>query len=148
MADIVLNIAKGREAHYGSLPLTNDAILAIPLEASGLVADATMVDYATVAAVLAGATNEQTSNMTRKTIASVAVTVDNTNDRVYIDGADPVWTAVTGNACGGLLTAYDDDTTGGSDTDLVPISKHDFAVTPAGGDITAQFNAGGIFRAA
>ena len=147
MGDVIFNVAKGREAYYGSLPATNDALIAVPLEATGLVADATMIDYDDLAAVLAGASNEQTSNMTRKTLASVTVTVDDTNDRVYIDAADAVWTAATGNACGALLICYDPDTTGGTDADIIPISKHDFAVTPAGGDITAQFNAGGIFRA-
>lgn len=147
MADVIFNIAKGREAFYGDLSGTNDALIAVPLEATGLVADATMIDYDTLAAVLAGASNEQTANMTRKTLASVTVTVDDTNDRVYIDAADVVWTAATGNATGALLICYDPDTTGGTDSDIIPISKHDFAVTPAGGDVTAQFNAAGIFRA-
>ena len=146
MADIVLNVAKGREAYYGSLPATNDAIIAVPLEATGLVGDSTMVDYDTLAAVLAGASNAQTT-MGRKTLSGVTVTVDDTNDRVYVDADNPVWTSATGNATGALLFCYDPDTTASSDSNIIPISKHDFAATPAGGDITAGINAGGIFRA-
>ena len=74
MADIVFNCAKGREAYYGSLPGTSDAIIAVPLEASGLVGDSTMVDYDTLAAVLAGASNEQTT-MGRETLTGVTVIV-------------------------------------------------------------------------
>jgi hypothetical protein len=146
VADVIFNVAKGREAHYGSLPATNDAIIAVPLEATGLVGDSTMIDYDTLAAVLAGASNEQTT-MGRETLTGVAVTVDDTNDRVYIDADNPVWAAATGNATGALLFCYDPDTTASADANIIPISKHDFAATPAGGDITAQIDAGGLFRA-
>lgn len=105
-----------------------------------------MIDYADLATLLAGASNEQTT-MGRKTAASVTVTVDNTNDRVDIDMADITWTAASGNAVGALVVCYDPDTTGGTDTDLIPISKHDFVVTPNGGDITGQVATAGFARA-
>lgn len=89
-----------------------------------------------MSALLAGATNEQTT-AGRKTITSVTVTVDDTNDRVDIDFADQTWTALTGNAIGALLVAYDPDTTGGTDSTLVPLTKHDWAITPDGSDVTA-----------
>lgn len=146
MANICFNISKGRIAYYASLPVTNDALIIVPLESSGLVTDATMTDYDTLADILAGTTNEQTT-MGRKTAASVTVTVDDTNDRVDIDMADPVWTAATGNAVGALVVCYDPDTTGGTDADLVPLSKHDFVVTPNGGDITGTVAVGGFLRA-
>lgn len=146
MADIVFNISKGRLAHYGSLPATNDALIAVPIEATGLESDATLRDYDNLSVLLAAANNEQTT-MGRKTLASVTVTVDDTNDRVDIDAADVVWTAASGNATGKLVICYDPDTTGGTDTDLVPLVALDFAATPAGGDITAQFATGGFARA-
>jgi hypothetical protein len=46
------------------------------------------------------------------------------------------------------LVCYDADTTGGDDSNIVPISQHDFAVTPDGSDITAQIAAAGFYRAA
>jgi len=136
MADFVFNIAKGKVKYYSELPAANDALIVIPLEASGLEADSTLKDYDDVAALLAGTTNEQTT-AGRKTITSVSVTVDDTNDRVDIDFADQTWTALTGNAIGALLVAYDPDTTTGTDSTLVPLTKHDWAITPDGSDVTA-----------
>lgn len=136
MADIVFNVALGREAHYASLPASDDALILVPLEATGLETDATLRDYGTLAALLAGASNEQTT-MGRKTLASVTATVNDTDNRVDIDAADVTWTAATGNPVGALVVCYDPDTTGGDDTALIPISKHDFALTPDGSDVTA-----------
>lgn len=138
MGDIVFNQAKGRTAHYGSQAgVGNAALILIPLEASGLVADSVMEDYDTVADILAGATNEQGGGANRKTITSVTVTVDDTNNRVDIDCANQVWAGLTGNAVGALVFAYDADTTAGTDANLTPMTKHDFAVTPDGTDVTA-----------
>ncbi|MGW0566089.1 hypothetical protein [Streptomyces tauricus] len=134
MASIVFNIALGRVAHYASLPAANDALLLVPLEAAGLVDDATMRDYDTLAAILAGASNEQTSNMTRKTLGSVTVTVNDTDNRVDIDAADVTWTAATGNPIGAVVLCYDPDTTTGTDADLIPLAKYDCAMTPDGTD--------------
>jgi hypothetical protein len=144
--DLILNVAKGAFAYYATLPAANDAIIFVPLESTGLVSDATMRDYDTLADVLAGATNEQTT-MGRKTASSVTRTIDDTNDRVDVDCADPVWLAASGNAVGALLSCYDPDTTGGTDGDIIPISKHDFTVTPDGSDITAQISSSGFARA-
>lgn len=135
MADVVFNIALGKVKYYAELPATNDALIVIPLE-SGLEADATLRDYDDVAALLAGTTNEQTT-AGRKTVTSVTVTVDDTNNRVDIDIADQVWTDLTGNAIGALLIAYDPDTTAGTDSTLIPLTKHDWSITPDGSDVTA-----------
>ena len=139
MANIVFNQALGRVAYYGSLPATNDALIAVPIEATGIVSDATMRDYDDLSTLLAGASNEQTT-MGRKTLASVTVTVDDTNDRVAVDCADITWTAATGNAISALVICYDPDTTTGTDTDLIPLVKCDFAITPDGSDVTATVN--------
>jgi hypothetical protein len=146
MANVIFNVAKGRIAALAALPQANDALIIVPLESAGLVSDATMIDYDTLAAVLAGPSNEQTT-MGRLTASGVTVTVDDTNDRVDIDMTDPVWVAATGNAVGALVVCYDPDTTGGTDTDLIPLSKHDFVVTPNGGNITGQVAATGFQRA-
>jgi hypothetical protein len=141
----VFNIAKGRVAELAALGAASDSLIAVPLESTGLVAEATMIDYDTLDAILAGASNEQTT-MGRKTLASVTVTVDDTNDRVDVDCADPVWTAATGNATGLLVICYKPDT-GSADSAIVPLVADTFAATPAGGDITYQVNASGFFRA-
>ena len=144
MADFVFNIAKGRVAELAALAAANDAIVLIPIETSGLESDATLRDYDTVAALLAASNNEQ-STMGRKTLASVTVTVDDSNDRVDVDAADVTWPAATGNAISKLITAFDLDTTGGTDANLVPLTAHDFVVTPDGSDVVATI--ANFFRA-
>jgi hypothetical protein len=146
MANFVFNIAKGKVGYYASLPATNDALIVVPIETSGLESDATLIDYDDLAAILAAANNEQTT-MGRKTAASVASTVDDTNDRLDADFADVTWTAASGNAISKLIVCYDPDTTGGTDSDLIPLTAHDFVVTPNGGDITAQVATAGFYRA-
>lgn len=146
MADFVYNISKGAVKYFAGLPAANDALILIPFEASGVEADATLKDYDDVLSLLAGATNEQ-STMGRKTITSVTITVDDTNDRTDIDFADPVYVGATGNAIGDITVAYDPDTTGGTDSTLVPLTNHDFSATPDGSDLTVQLNSAGFFRA-
>lgn len=146
MADFVFNIAKGKAGYYAGLPLTNDALIVVPIETSGIESDAILRDYDNLAVLLAGASNEQTT-MGRKTLAGVVATVDDTNDRVDVDATDVIWTAATGNPVSALVICYDPDTTTGTDSDLIPLTKHDFVATPGGGDITAQFAASGFYRA-
>lgn len=145
MADIVFNIAKGRVVHYASLPAANDALIAYPLEATGLSSDAAMRDYDTFADVLAGGNVVQTT-LGPKTLTGVTVTVDDTNDRVDVDCADITWTSATGNATGALVICYDPDTTAGTDADLIPLVKLDMVATPAGGDLTYTVNTAGFYR--
>ena len=147
MADFVFNIAKGEVKKYCKLDGgANDALIIVPLETTGLEADATLKDYDDLAALLAGTSNEQTT-MGRKTVSSATITVDDTNERVDIDIADQTWTAATGNAISKLLVCYDPDTTAGTDSSIVPLTAHDFVVTPDGSDIVAVINAAGVFRA-
>ena len=145
MANFVFNIAKSKLGYYASLPAANDALIAVPLQTSGLGTDATLIDDDTLTQVLTHATEQTT--MGRKTLASVTVTVDDTNDRVDIDCADITWTAATGSAISAVVICYDPDTTTGTDADLVPLTKHDFVATPNGSDITAQVATAGFARA-
>lgn len=144
MADFVFNVAKGKAAYYATLPATNDALIIIPIEASGVESDATLIDYDDVATLLAAANNEQ-STMGRKTVTSVTVTVDDANNRVDVDIADITWVGATGNAISDILIAYDPDTTSGTDSSLIPLTWHDFSVTPDGSDIQATIT--NLYRA-
>lgn len=153
MADFVFNIAKGKVHQYcenvdlGSP--ANSRLKVIPIETTGLETDATLKDYDNLSVLLAGTSNEQTT-MGRKTLTStdVTLTVDDTNDRVDIDISDLTWTAATGNAISALVVVYcPDGVTPGADTTFIPLTKHDFVVTPDGSDITAQIAAAGFFRA-
>ncbi|MCX5537840.1 hypothetical protein OG785_45620 [Streptomyces sp. NBC_00006] len=135
MANVVFNVALGRVAHLASLPAANDGLVLIPLEASGLETDAVLRDKDDFAAVVAGATNEQTT-VGRKPLTGVTVTVDDTNDRVNIDAADVTWTAPTGNPVGAVAICYDPDTTAGTDADLIPLTKHDVSWSPDGNNFS------------
>jgi hypothetical protein len=146
MANFVFNVAKGKVAYYAGLPGTNDALIVVPIETTGIETDAALIDYDTLDALLTATNNEQVT-MGRKTAATVTATVDDTNDWVDVDMADIVWTAATGNAISALVVCYDPDTTVGTDADLIPLTKNDFVVTPNGGDITAQIATAGFFRA-
>lgn len=131
MANIVFNIALGRVAYYASLPAANDGLVLIALETSGLEADSVLRDKHDFASVVSGTTNEQTT-VTRKALASVTVTNDDTNDRVAVDAADVTFTAPTGNAISAVVVCYDPDTTTGTDADLIPLTKHDLLWSPDG----------------
>lgn len=153
MADFVFNIAKGKVHQYcenvdlGSP--ANSRLKVIPIETTGLEADATLKDYDNLSLLLAGTSNEQTT-MGRKTLTAtdVTITVDDTNERVDIDLSDITWTAATGNAISALVIVYcPDGVTPGADTTFIPLTKHDFVVTPDGSDITVQIAAAGFFRA-
>lgn len=146
MADTIFNVGKGKIAYYATLPAANDALIAVPIETTGIESDATLQDYADLGTLLAASNNEQTT-MGRKTLSSVTVTVDNTNNRVDVDAADITWTAATGNAISAILICYDGDTTSGTDSNIIPLVKLDAVATPAGGDITFSFNAAGFYRA-
>lgn len=143
MADLATNIAKGRFIHYATLPGTNDGLVAVVLEAAGLESDDALQDYDTLSALLAGASNEQTT-MGRKPLTNVTVAVDDTANTASFDADDITWTAAAGAATGKLVICYDPDTTTGDDTTLIPLTIHDFAVTPDGTDITAQIDAAGL----
>jgi hypothetical protein len=144
VADIVFNAAKGAAAYLATLPAAADSIIVVPIETTGIVADATMQDYTTLSALLAGASNEQTT-MGRKTATNVTVTVDQTNDRVDVDMDDITWSAATGNPISALVVCYKPDTAS-ADTAIVPLTKHDFAATPDGTDLSAQVASGGFYR--
>lgn len=146
MADFVFNIAKGKVKYYAELPAANDALVVVPIEATGIESDATLKDYDTLQALLAGSSNEQTT-LGRKTITAVTNTVDDASDRFDSDFADPSWPGSAGNATGALIVCYDPDTTGGTDADLIPLTKHDWATTPDGSTLTAQLATSGFYGA-
>jgi hypothetical protein len=144
MADIPFNISLGKVAYYCTLPAASDSLILVPLETSGLVSDATMRDYDTLSAILAGATNEQTT-MGRKTLTTVTSTVDDTNDRVDEDFDDVTYTLASGNAISAFVVCYV-PTSGAADSAIIPLSKHDFVTTPSGVDIIVQVANLGFYR--
>jgi len=153
------NVAKGRAAELHHRVDANDpstAVLVIVLLAyTNLVVDATMKDYDTLSAVLAGTTDEATNTgYARKVLTDTDIsdfTVDDTNDWVLTDVADQVWSAVSNDGTGrigGLLVCYDAVSGSGTDADIIPLTYQPFDVTPNGGSITATIDSLGYFKAA
>lgn len=152
MANIVFNIAKGRVVEYynrvkGNDP-ANSALILVPIETSGLEADATLIDVDTLTALLAGTTNEQTT-MGRKTLTDAELATlpapDDTNDRYEVSLPTVTWTTASGNAISKIAVCFDPDTTGGTDANIIPLTMFDFVQTPSGADI--QMTTGVFFRA-
>lgn len=159
MANITFNIAKGRALEFYNRVKSNDpansAFIIVLLATTGLESDATLKDKDDLAALVSGATNEATNTgYARKTITDSTLAAlpapDDTNDRFEITFPDQTWTAVANDGTGAiakLVVCYDSDTTGGTDANIIPVSMHDFAVTPNGTDISTVVGANGFFRA-
>jgi hypothetical protein len=151
MSDFVFNIAKGRVAEFYERVHLNDPATArlviIPLETAGLEAKAALEDSVSITEVLDGATNEQ-ATMGRKYLTDAVLGVllpDYTNNWMDVDIPDTTWTAATGNAISALVIGYDPNSS--ADGAIIPLTYHDFVVTPDGSDIVAQINTEGFFRA-
>lgn len=145
MSNFVFNIAKGSAGHLVSLPGADDSLIVVPLEATGLESDATLIDYDSLGAILAASNNEQTT-MGRKTASSVTKTVDDAANAVTGDMADVLWSGATGNQVGKMLVCYK-PTSASADSDIIPLTAHDFTVSPNGGDISALVATSGFYRA-
>lgn len=153
MADFVFNIAKGRVVEYFNRVDANDpaasTLVVVVIDAAGDT-DAVMRDRDDLAALLGGTSNEVTNaNYARKVLtdSDIALTApDDTNDRYDVDIPDQTWTAVgAGTAWTDLLVCY--SPSAGADSTIIPLTCHDFVVTPDGSDITAQIATAGFFRA-
>lgn len=145
-SDFVFNIAKGRLAQYGSLPLTNDALILVLFKAAGLAADATLRDLDTLAQVKSNATEADFTNYARKTLTTVAVTVDDASDTVNITCDNVVYPSAGGaanNTMGKAVICYDGDTTSGTDTDIIPLGAFSYDGTTDGSTITLTMPSNG-----
>lgn len=156
MASIVFNIAKGKVNAYTERVAGNDpansALVLVLLKTAE--ADATLQDYDTLGALLAGANTEADfTNYARKVLTDAdisAPTVDDSGNEQYSDFPDQTWVAAGGaanNTTAKLLVCYDPDTTGGTDANLIPLTAHDFVATTDGNDLGARPPANGFFGA-
>lgn len=154
MADFVFNQALGRVIEYCNRVESNDptnaALVLVVINTSAT--DATLKDLDTLAAVTGDANTAEVTNTNyaRKTLANGSLTISVTDggDTAEVDFADQTWSSIaSGDGWTDLLVCYDSDTTAGTDANIIPLTCHDFVVTPNGGDITFQVNASGFFQA-
>ncbi|MGE3795094.1 MAG: hypothetical protein AB7I38_14365 [Dehalococcoidia bacterium] len=145
MGNFVFNRSKGRFAEFAERVNANDPANSVfvidVLATSGIESDATLLDKDDFAALVSGTTNFVTQSSIRKTIdqtGGLTITYDDTNDRVDVDCPDQTWTAVAaGDGWNDIVFGYDSDSTAGTDANILPVTQHDFVVTPDGSDITA-----------
>lgn len=156
MADQVLNIALGRVAElYNRVDLSDPTNAVLVIVALGVTGDqdSAIKDADTLAAVealsnVAEVTNTNYARIVLDDSDLTAFAADDANDRVDLDIPDQTFSSVSaGDAWTDLLLCYDPDSTGGADSAIVPMTLHDFAVTPDGSDIVAQIATAGFFRA-
>lgn len=156
MASVTFNVAKGKVNAYTERVAGNDpansALVLVLLKTAE--ADATLQDYDTLGALLAGANTEADfTNYARKVLTNAditAPTVDDSGNEQYSDFPDQTYTAAGGaanNTLAKLIVCYDADTTGGTDANLIPLTAHDFVVTTDGSDLIARPPANGFFGA-
>lgn len=153
MANFVFNMALGRAVElYGRVDGNDPSTAELYMIAFNTSAtDATLRDLDTVAAIEADANTAEVTNggYARKVLTDsdlVAWAPDDANDRTDLDIPDQTFTAIAaGTAWTDLCIAY--GLNGGADSAKVPISWHDFPVTPSGADIVAQIAAAGFYRA-
>jgi hypothetical protein len=158
LAASVSNYAKGAVSEYMRRVVNNDpansAIVIVALKASGLEAHATLIDYATLADILAASNDEASNaNYARKSLTDAnlsAPTIDTSGNKAVSFIPDQTWSAVatSGGAWGMLVVCYDSDTTAGTDANIIPLTFHDYSVTPDGSDIVADFDGSSGFHSA
>lgn len=141
MGNLIFDYAKGRWGEKYRLPVGGDNIVVVLLQSAGLQADSTLNDHQTLAALLAANTEATFTNYARKVLAAVDITVTvNTSTGVTtVDISDQVWNAAggaTNNTLGALLTCYR-PASSSPDSAVLPLTKHDFAVSTTGGNLTA-----------
>lgn len=158
MGNQVTNIALGRTVELYRRVKSNDPANSAFVWVLGLgaITDATLKDLDTLQAVLddpgfteAGFTNYARIVVTDAELAALPAP-DDANDRRDIDIPDPVWANAGGTLDQTLtraLLCFDEDTTSGDDTNIIPVIFWDFAITTNGQNLTGDVDTAGFFRA-
>jgi len=157
MANQIFNIARGRDVQFvtnvNDNSPANSALVLLLLTAAE--ADDTLNNYDDLGALLgaAGNTEATATNYARKVIddtGSITITVDDTGNDVTIDMPDQLFTSLggaTNNTFVKAIIAYDSDTTGGTDANIIPMYHYDILApndTTNGQNFTVQINASGL----
>lgn len=147
----VFNIAKGSWAYLTQLPLGTDA-LEIMLLKTTVVVDATMKDYATVAAILAANTECTFTNYARLVVNSgITVATSNTTDNTTTTMSTWSWLSAGGasnDAIVALIVSYR-KTSSATDAQKIPLWYYPEATTTSGSNLATTFTgSGGALAAA
>jgi hypothetical protein len=113
------------------------------LQSTGLQVDATLETYQFLSQLLTAGNAEATfTNYSRQVLSgtSITVTVNTSTGVTTVDISDQVWTAAggaTNNTLGALITCYR-PSVASTDSSVLLLTKHDFATTTTGGNLTAS----------
>lgn len=155
MPAVTPNIAKGRAVELAHRINNNDPANSVFVLVA-LVSTASLdvlKDYDTLAAVIADANTAEATNTGYARIVldntdSITVTVDDVGDLQFVDFPDQAFGPVNaGDDFTHLLVGYDPDSTGGTDTAIVPVNISDFDISPNGGLVNVIVAAGGVVSA-
>ena len=138
MADFTFNIAKGKIREYHDRVAGNDpansAFVIVAINTTET--DANLIDLDTLALVLANANTAEVANTGYSRVVLddgdiSASSPDDANDRVDLDFADVAFGAITDDDVDwtDLLLCYDGDTTGGDDSNIIPLIQFDFPIS-------------------
>jgi hypothetical protein len=158
MASVQFNISKGREVEFYNRVDTNDptnsALIMMVLASGSTSGVFGLADFDTFAAITAGGYTEVTNTgYSRKTLTDSSLsawTVDDTNNRILLTLPLQTFTTISaGNTWDIVVVGYDNDTTGGTDANIVPITGGEIreqgtAIVPSGGNVIIDFSSGWI----
>jgi hypothetical protein len=153
------NIAKGRAIELWRRVKVGDpatsGLVVVLLAATALEPSSALVDHFTLADIIAAGNLEATNTgYARKILVAVDLPAfpppDNPQDAYLLPLPNLTWTAVQPDGTGSigkLIVAYDPNTGGGTDAEIIPLTGHDFAVIPNGDDIVTSVDPTGFVRA-
>lgn len=157
MAGVTANIAKGREVEFYNRVFTNDpansALVMLLLQAGGD-SLATMQDFDTLSALLAGGATEITVGGYARIVLDNTDLVawapnDTTNQTLLTLPLQTFTSLVAGETVGYVVVGYDNDTTGGTDANIVPVTIADYLIDGSnaptnGDDILVDYSSGWV----
>lgn len=158
MTAVTFDYAFGREQEFYRAVENNSpagsALVIVLLAAAGLEADNVLTTKPTLAALLAGTNQEATNTGYSRKILTAAdlppIPAPDTVNHWWQAGlsADPSWPAFANDGTGplGKLVICYRPSAAAPDTDLIPYTLHDFAVTPTGVTLRAEIDANGYIR--
>ena len=145
--DITFNIAKGREVEFYERVNSNDpansALILMLLRDGSSNGVSGLPDFDTFAAILAGGYTElSVAGYARKALTDADLAAwapDDTADRVALSLPTQTFAALTaGQTIDIGVVGYDNDTTAGTDANIVPITAHELRIfgttIPTNGD--------------
>lgn len=154
MASVQCNISKGREVELYNRVVTNDpansALIMMVLKTGSANGVNGLVDFDTFAAILAGGYTEVTNtNYARKALTNADLSAwspDDTNNRVLLTLPLQTFSNIAvGDVWDLVVVGYDNDTTGGTDANIVPITggeirENGTAIVPDTSNVIIDFS--------